>query len=316
MKNSYYHICVASDYEIMFRCESDYQRAFNCLALAVNETHSVLLADSIMSNHIHFCVQTSSLQALVSKFRISYQRYFNHKYHRTGLLGDDGFTAVELETPTHCLVAITYVLRNPLHHGVTVTPFEYTHSSVKCYFRKELGNPLNVNSLSAKRSRANVAHCCKLPVDYYVEPSGQICRDSVIDVRHVEHLFGSPQEFLINLVRSSTKKWREKIASELNSTDIVSLESIESNRESIRKLEENERGQFNTTVNSDQFLCEIIDNELLPGINKESVYQLPMNDVVAIARHLMLKYKASVPQIARCLAVSDDAFFRIIYDYR
>lgn len=316
MKNSYYHICVASEFEIMFRSESDYQRAFNCLALAVNETNSVLLADSIMSNHIHFCVQTDSPQVLVSKFRISYQRYFNHKYHRTGLLGDEQATIVELDSPTHCLVAITYVLRNPLHHGVTVTPFEYTYSSVKCYFRKELGNPLNINSLSAKKGKANIAHCSQLPNDYLVEPSGQICRDSVIDARHVEHLFGSPQDFLINLVRSSTKKWRDKIASELNSADIVSLESIENNRESLRKLEENERGQFNVTAYSDQLLCEMIDNELLAGIGKESVYQLYLDEKVAIARHLMLKFKASVPQMARCLAVSDDAFFRIIYEHR
>lgn len=316
MKNNYYHICVASEYEIMFRSESDYQRAFNCLALAVNETQSVLLADAIMSNHIHFCVQTSAPQALVSRFRISYQRYFNHKYKRVGLLGDEDFTMVQLDSPTHCLVAITYVLRNPLHHGVTVTPFGYSHSSVKCYFRKDLGNVLDMNSLSSRRGRANIAHCCKLPSGYWAEKSGQICRDSVIDVGHVEHLYGNPQDFLISLVRRSTKKWREKMASELNSADIVSLESIENNRESLRKLEENEKGQFNTTDYSDQFLCNTIDNELLTGINKESVYQLSLDEKVAIARHLMLKFKSSLPQIARCLAVRDDTFYRIVYEHR
>lgn len=316
MRNTYYHICVASEHSIMFRCESDYQRAFNCLALAVYETQSVLLADAIMSNHIHFCVQTDKPDELISKYRISYQRYFNHKYGHIGLLGDEGASIVELDSPVHCMVAITYVLRNPLHHGVTVTPFEYTHSSVKCYFRKELGNALDFNSLNTKKRRANIAHCCKLPEEFKVEPNGQILRDSVIDTRHVEHLFGTPQDFIINMVRASTKKWREKIATDLYNFNLVSLESIENECNQLRKLEENERGQFNTTVYSDQFLCELIDNEMIQPFKKESVYLLSNEERVIIARHLMLKYKSSVPQLARCLAVSDDSFFRCIYTHK
>lgn len=316
MKNNYYHICVASKYEVMFRSESDYHRAFNCLALAVFETRSVLLADAIMSNHIHFCVQTSAPQELIHKFRISYQRYFNHKYKRVGLLGDPKCTVVELDSPVHCMVAITYVLRNPLHHGVSTTPFEYPYSSVKCYFRKELGNPLNNDAISQKKSKANIAHCAILPEDFKVERSGQICRDSVIDVRHVEHLFNTPQDFVVDMVRSSTKKWREKMASSLYNNDIVSLESIENNKYLIRQLEENERGQVSKTIHSDIFLCETIDGELLKQYSKQSLYELTTNEKVLIARYLMLTCKSSVKQIARCLAVNDDSFFRRIFENR
>ena len=316
MKNNYYHICVASEYEVMFRSESDYHRAFNCLALAVFETRSVLLADAIMSNHIHFCVQTSAPQELIHKFRISYQRYFNHKYKRVGLLGDSKCTVVELDSPVHCMVAITYVLRNPLHHGVSTTPFEYPYSSVKCYFRKELGNPLNNDAISQKKSKANIAHCAILPEDFKVERSGLICRDSVIDVRHVEHLFNTPQDFVVDMVRSSTKKWREKIASNLYNDDIVSLTSIENSRYMTKQLEENERGLVSKTIYSDLTLCAMIDCDLLKKYSKNTVYELTVNEKVQIARHLRLLCKSSVSQVARCLAVRDDSFYRSILEYK
>ena len=39
----------------------------------------------------------------------------------------------------HHLAAMTYVLRNALHHGLVPIPYAYPHCSVNAIFRKEMG---------------------------------------------------------------------------------------------------------------------------------------------------------------------------------
>lgn len=313
MKDNYFHICIASEREVMFRVDDDYRRAFNSLALAVQDTDSVLLADAIMSNHIHFCVQSRCPGELVRRFRFSYQRYFNAKYGRKGTLGDIGHTMVPLTSPTHNIVAITYVLRNPLHHGVCITPFEYRHSSVKVYFRKNLGNELPTTTRHFSMRNSNLPCNRQLPDGFCLDADGQILRDSVIDVRHVENLFGSPQDFLINMVRFSTKKWRDNLAGNLNDNSLMTLAAIESDRYLESVLEKNEHGKCVKTPYSDIFICNLLDNELLPQNNYRSVYQMVIHQKLTIGRMLNAKYGCSISQLGRCLAATDDSFFRLFY---
>ena len=313
MKDNYFHICIASEKEVIFRTDNDYRRAFNSLALAVYDTNSVLLADAIMSNHIHFCVQTTNPGELVRLFRNSYQRYFNAKYLRNGMLGDRGHTQVALPDPTHNIVAITYVLRNPLHHGVCTTPFEYKHSSVRVYFRKSLGNELPDIGHKVSLRQSNMPSNRQLPKGFSLDDEGQILRDSVIDVRHVENLFGTPQDFIIDMARYSTKKWRNSLANCLNDNNLISLESIESNRYLESVLEKNEHGKCAKTPYSDIFICNQIDNVLLPKIDLRSVYQMNIQQKLATGRMLHSRYHCSLSQLGRCLAATDDSFYRLFF---
>lgn len=83
-----YHICISAGDEIYCRDEEDYNRCFNSLAIAIAETESSLMAESIMSTHLHKCVRTEHPAELIQSFRWKYARYFNSKYKRKGRLGE------------------------------------------------------------------------------------------------------------------------------------------------------------------------------------------------------------------------------------
>ena len=82
------HLCLSSHDEIMYRSEEDLNMGFNCLALAVLETESRLLAEGFMTTHHHNLVQTDRYKELMYRSRYAYARYFNAKYSRTGQLGE------------------------------------------------------------------------------------------------------------------------------------------------------------------------------------------------------------------------------------
>ena len=137
--NKSYHICLSSKSEVLFRSNEDYYRAFNSYALALLKTNSTSLADAFMSNHFHAVVQTDNIVSVGRAFRLAYTMYFNKKYNRTGQLGTPYFFYLEIDGLYHHLAALSYVMRNPLHHGVSPTPYGYEHSSANSIFMEALG---------------------------------------------------------------------------------------------------------------------------------------------------------------------------------
>ena len=73
-----YHLCLSAGNEVMFRDLEDYNRGFNCFALALYKTGSTGLVESFMSTHTHQLVQTTDPDELMYNFRLSYSMYFNH----------------------------------------------------------------------------------------------------------------------------------------------------------------------------------------------------------------------------------------------
>ena len=133
------HLCLSSHDEVMYRSEADLIIGFNCLAIAVLETESRLLAEGFLSTHNHSLVQTDNEKELAFRSRYAYSRYFNTKYKRRGRLGEKEFFILDIEGLHHTLAALNYVNRQGLHHGLATTPFEYLHCSANAFFRKELG---------------------------------------------------------------------------------------------------------------------------------------------------------------------------------
>ena len=83
--------------------------------------------------------------------RQSYSKYFNRRYQRSGRLGEKHHFQLEIAGLHHHLAAMTYVLRNALHHGLVPIPYAYPHCTVNAIFRKEMGKThiekeLNQNS--------------------------------------------------------------------------------------------------------------------------------------------------------------------------
>ena len=161
------HLCLSSHDEVMYRSEADLIMGFNCLALAVLETESRLLAEGFMTTHHHYLVQTDHYKELMFRSRYAYARYFNAKYSRKGQLGERQYFSQEIEGLFHTTAALNYVIRQGLHHGLTSTPFEYPHCSANAFFRKELGRHGETQLLRDSTRYQYLPKNKSLPADRY-----------------------------------------------------------------------------------------------------------------------------------------------------
>ncbi len=300
-----YHICLSSAHGVMFRNKRDYIYGINCLCLATYKTEASLLAYTFMSNHVHIGVRCENPKGFIKIFRYSYSKYFNRKYRRSGRLGERNFYQIEIRGLHHILTAIAYILRNPLHHGVTSTPFGYKFSSIKAIFSKELGREPNINLMPKKYQYIYLPKGNTLPPCYKMNTEGLIIPESVIDVLDVEHQFTTARAFLYYMNRISGDDWeREQLKDGLDDKPIT-LNEIEKGIPGFdyNTMLKNEYGKANYNAVSDIDLCYEIDKVILPTLQVDSVYNLSEMQYKEVVRILRKKLHIPNEQLKRCLPI-------------
>ena len=306
MRNTY-HICLASHDEVLHRSVEDYIYDVNCFAVAVHRTDSRALADAFMSTHDHSCVQTDDIKYFSFIRRNAYTRYFNAKYERKGRLGDTDCFITELEGIRRIVTAVSYVNRNPLHHGLTSTPFGYKYCSANAIFRRELGKGSIEPTANQHIRHRFLPRNCSLPDSFRVDESGMILQDDIIDVRYVEELYVTPRSYLYMMNRYSDEKWMKEQLEEDPLRPAVTLDMIEqaSLDESVECMKSNEHGRVSLSSMTDLELCGIIDSEYVPLYGKSSVYHLTDGEKAEVGNKLWSRFRRSVSekQIRRCLIV-------------
>ena len=294
-----YHLCLSGGDEVMFRQKEDYVRGINCLCLAAHKTDSILLAYTFMSNHVHIGVRAECPELLMKHFRYSYNRYFNRKYHRHGRLGEQDFFMLEIDGLHHLLTAISYILRNPLHHGITATPFGYRYSSINALFMKELGRFYEPELMPSKSQYLYLPDRGCLPSGYRMSSDGLILPESVVDVADMEHQFSTARTFLYYMNRLSGEGWIKEQLQDDTAMPPITLEHIEHGvvYQDMRTMLGNEHGRANYNAVSDITLCEAIDR-LLIG---RSVYELEGRELVRVAEEIFRRFRIPTEQLKRCL---------------
>lgn len=298
-----YHICLSAGDEVMFRDLEDYHRGFNCFACALYKTGSSGLVESFMSTHTHQVVQTCKLAELIYAFRQPYSMYFNHKYHRTGPLGEKHCFQMEIVGYHHMLAAVSYTLRNALHHGVAPIPFAYPHSSANAIFSKEMGKFCSEPLLSPGSYYKYIGRRCEYPDTYKMTESGVFTRESVLDIPQVETLYGTPRAFTFYMTRKSSEEWEAEQQKDGNSFASVNLDIMEKGvgmHETSRMLLF-ESGKADYRVISDIELCTELDALARTRYGRHSVYELSLKEKEEIAVHLHRVRHLSESQIRRCL---------------
>ncbi len=300
-----YHICISGGNEVLCRDEEDYIRFFNCLAMACAETGSSLLADSIMSNHIHECVRTSSPERLIKNQRYKYSRYFNAKYKRRGRLGEKIPFITELQGLYHTIAALSYVFRNAVHHGVAPTPFAYQHCSARVIFGQATGHEPDKDLMPRHNISVHLPSRKKCPAGYRMDRNGLILREDVVDTVDVEHMFGTARAYLYYMNRLSCEEWRREQEKDKGQNSPITIETIENGirLQTMDQMLRNEHGKNDYRVMDDRRLCHLIDKVILPKIGASSVYLLSQEDKSAIARNLLREHRLPESQIRRCLAM-------------
>ena len=298
-----YHLCLSAGEEVLFRDLEDYNRGFNCFAIALYKTVSSGLVESFMSTHSHQLVQTEAPTDLMYFFRMSYSMYFNRKYHRSGKLGEKNHFTMEVVGYHHILAASSYVLRNGLHHGISPIPYAYPHCSANAIFMKEMGKSPCQRLIDPRHYRRFIGKNAEYPASYKMNESGVFLRESVLDIPQVENLFVTPRAFNWYMSRKSSEEWEAEQGKDKNGKAPINIATIESGviTESTEKMLIYENGKTDYRRPSDIDICTEIDRNILPKYGKTSVYMLTRQEKQQIAEHLYRNLHIGERQIRRCL---------------
>jgi hypothetical protein len=296
----------------MYRNEEDMNRSFNCLCSALKKTGSRCLAECDIPNHHHGCYGTECPGEFIQIKRQAYTHYFNEKYGRKGPLGDPGYFEMELEGLQHKLTAISYTVRQGVHHGITSTPFEWPYCSANAYFRKELGKLFVPDLLlTPAQIQAALPRRAKYDPSWKMGVEGVFLRESVIETDVVENLYATPKAFNYLVTRQSGDDWSREQEADGNGMPPVTLENFEelvlqrtaSREQAISEMLRNEKNRGTPLGLNDLQLCEMIDNQYVPQYHAMSVYQLSSRHKNNIASELYRRRLAGEAQIRRCLAM-------------
>ena len=298
-----YHVCLSAGEEIMFRDLEDYNHGFNCFALALYRSNSTGLVESFMSNHFHLMIQTEDPKEFMYNMRQPYSKYFNRKYCRNGRLGEKHHFQLEISGLHHHLAAMSYTLRNALHHGVSPIPYAYPHSSVNSIFRKEMGKTSDERLIPQKSYYKYIGRRAEYPSSYKMNKNGLFLRESVLDIAQVENMFVTPRSFDYYMGRKTSEDWQKEQSKDNLQIPPVRLEDIEAGArmQTLEAMMINENGKGNYRKISDIDLCIEIDQFILPEFGKGSVYLLSDQEKRKIAELLYRKYLIKETQIRRCL---------------
>lgn len=298
-----YHLCLSAGEEVLFRDLEDYNRGFNCFAIALYKTVSSGLVESFMSTHSHQLVQTEAPTDLMYFFRMSYSMYFNRKYHRSGKLGEKNHFTMEVVGYHHILAASSYVLRNALHHGISPIPYAYPHCSANAIFMKEMGKSPCQRLIDPRHYRRFIGKNAEYPASYKMNESGVFLRESVLDIPQVENLFVTPRAFNWYMSRKSSEEWEAEQGKDKNGKAPINIATIESGviTESTEKMLIYENGKTDYRRPSDIDICTEIDRNILPKYGKTSVYMLTRQEKQQIAEYLYRNLHIGERQIRRCL---------------
>lgn len=307
------HYCLASHDEVMFRSTEDLNWAFNCLAIAANETESRILGESFMSDHMHTGIQTDSLSEFSHKYRYPYTRFFNNKYHRSGRLGERNAFHLEMIGLKHISAGMSYIFRQGLHHGLTTTPFGYEHTSINKIFAKELGKIETQENLPRSSMWKFLPDHATVPDGWRMSPSGLLFREDVVDTKYVEELFITPKSFQYYMSRPTDEKWKAEQLEESEKCKPIDVGMIEKGVVSdVELLKRNEFGRPDLSRMTDLELCSLIDKQILPRMNVQTVYDLSISQRRSVGNSLWTKYgKArnssgkfvTAQQLKRCLII-------------
>lgn len=303
MKESF-HICYTSHDEVMFRDREDHGMFVNLMALRGFSCDTAILASAEMSNHIHLNVFSSDPVRFGSSLRMSYTKYLNHKYGRTGRLGEPGLFILPVKGINHQIVVDNYILRNALHHGASSSAWGYEWCSTREMFAEEFGRGQRTNIITDRKTMESfLPRHSSFPDNWMMDEKGVFLRSCFMEIRQVEQFYVTPRNFLFQMNRLTDESWNRD--QEKDGTGrIIQLEDLEAGygKADIASMLKNENGRnFRNDRLQDLDVCQLIDKKMLKKYHVLSVYNLTSRQKDAIARQLLYDYHLPEKQVRRCL---------------
>lgn len=289
----------------MFRDSEDHGMFINLMALRAFDTGTELLADAEMSTHVHLNLLADDPMAFAKRLRISYTKYFNHKYGREGRFGEKYTYLLKVDGFNHQLVLLNYILRNGLHHAASPTALGYLYCSVRDMYQEDIGLS---RDQPVQLSREDIAHFLprhsEFPDKYQMNENGVFIRSSFMELRRVEQHYGSPRNFLFQMNRLTDPSWSDEQQRDGTGKPLTLADVEQADERSISQMLNNEYGRnFSRNRLQDMDVCRLIDRQLAPRFGASSAYGLTENQKQRLARQLLYEYRLPDAQIRRCLVL-------------
>ena len=302
-----YHFCITCHSEVLFRDEEDVRSITNILALEAFNCQVELWVDAVMSTHIHGIGvgEEKQLIRLCQTLKMRITKFHRNRHHGSGPLFDDGSFLLPVNGNKHTLAALSYVLRNGLHHAQSATPFSYPHCTANHLFRQDLGKAPEHPAITSRQDIARLLpRRSEFPDSFAMDSSGMLLRSSFEQIQLVEHHYRTPRCFDYYMSRLSGEEWKKEQNEDSTEGAPITLESLEPAYESISEMLSSEKGHnYAPDRLSDMDVCQIIDTQYIPALHKLSVYQLSPEQRFRIGRDLERRLHIPLRQLRRCLAI-------------
>lgn len=129
-----YHVCARGHLkEVIFFDDTDRYRFMRILANLTATFHVDVLTDCQMGNHFHLVATTpnGNLSEFMQQLDGQYGQYLNRRHNRIGHVFQGPFKRVLIEHDIHLLIAIGYVLMNPIVAGLVERLEDWKWSSYR-----------------------------------------------------------------------------------------------------------------------------------------------------------------------------------------
>ena len=308
---SLYHICLTAHSEVLTRNLDDVRALTNGIALAAYRSDTEVMTDSVMSTHLHANANSDNTERFVTSFACSQTKSFNTRHSRKGPLFDPGHFVRRLEGPYHIQMALSYGLRQGMHHGVCATPFAYPWSTCNSLFVRERGACEEMPRFHTRNELNQFfPKNADFPDVWEADRNGILLRKSFEQLEMVQNWYGTARAYMYSMLRKTSQEWLDEQRKDNVDSPLITLDLIEKgySSEDVSKMLLNEGNpKYVKKEMDDMSLCQIIDNEMIGRFGVGSVYQLDSKQKSKLADELRFDVGIrSDSQISRCLVMKYD----------
>lgn len=286
MKKEYYHISSSGlEKNSIFRNRAEFISGMNDIAICAAKFEISILCFCLMSNHFHFVV--SGNQEECRTFAEEYKRMCAIRMRQfSGEVKGLKDTRIQLDlidSQEYLENAIAYVLRNPLAAKIMVMPYHYEWSSADLYFcgeTKAVGEYLS--EMSDRKRYRMLKSRIELPKHYFINAEGLIHPSCYVNIACVESIFRFPARLMALMARKIENdiEVRMGIADHITMTD----EELMTQTRELTKI----------------------------TFQKESIFQLTMDERLRLCLMLKTNFQAGAKQIARITRLPVEIIQKVI----
>ena len=288
---TFFHVCLTAHSEVLLRSVEDVALMTNITAVAAHRSGVQMLTDSQMSTHLHETVMCDDVIRFVWSQELSLTKAFNSRHSRRGPLFDGKPYILQIQGPHHMQMALTYSLRQGLHHGQSETAFDYPWSTCNQLFVDERG----IRPLQAMyRTRSEVRdflpkNYSEFPDNWQADSNGILLRKSFEELGLVENWYGTARNYMYSMMRRTSDEWISEQMKDCVDGPAITLDMLEkgySPEEIATMLSFEGNPKFNSRGFSDMELCSLIDNRMIGRFGVSSVYSLTSKQKESLAYEL------------------------------